>query len=140
MVTSAITVDNEDIPLLAEFIYRRYEYDGLDFEINAIKKVITFLHELYPSSNLLERRKMAQILKLQAITKFCHYAENVAAIAIAFKSTYRDEREEIKGIFNKIFTYSIGEIVDFYENMEKRQFSYIAKILGYPPLDLQDIR
>jgi hypothetical protein len=38
MVTSDITVDNGDIPLLAEFIYRRYEYGGLDFEINAIKK------------------------------------------------------------------------------------------------------
>ena len=57
--------------------------------------MITFWHELYPSTDILERMRMVQILRLQAITKFCHYAENVAAIAIAFKSTY-----------------SVGEIVD----------------------------
>ena len=46
----------------------------------------------------------------------------------------------MKGIFAKICKYGIGEIVDFYNNIDKKGSSYIAKILGYPILDLQNVR
>ena len=80
---------------------------------------------------------MRQILRLQAITKFCQQAENLAAFAIAFLSSYDDEEHETVGIFNKISKYSIGEIVNFYANINRRNTDYIAKFCGYPPLNVQ---
>ena len=50
---------------------------------------------------------MIQILKLEIIIKFCHYAKNLAAFAIAFDSLYTTTEEEIKRIFKIVSTYDL---------------------------------
>ena len=40
-------------------------------------------------------------------------------------------------VSGKIARYNVGQIVDFYSNIHKRDLGYIAKLFGYPPLDLQ---
>jgi hypothetical protein len=59
-----INENNSDVPLLAEFLYKRYPYDAIDFEIDSIKTMITFLPELYYKKGYLERERMFQILIL----------------------------------------------------------------------------
>jgi hypothetical protein len=132
--TSDIEIKNLDIPFLAEFIYKMYPYDALNFEIDAIQRTIEFLPQLYPEAGSLEIEKMIQILRLQTAIKFCQYAENLAAIAIAFQSSYDDEKQEMVGIFNKISRYNLGEIYDFYNSIGNRENKYFAKFYGYPPL------
>ena len=135
--TSDIEINNLDIPFLAAFIYKLYPYDALNFEIDAIQRMIEFLPQLYPQAGSLEREKMIQILRLQTAIKFCQYAENPAAIAIAFQSSYDDEKQEMIGIFTKISKYNLGEIYDFYNNIRNRENQHFAKFYGYPPLLLQ---
>jgi hypothetical protein len=109
----------------------------LNFEIDAIQRMMEFLPELYPEAGIPEREKMIQILRLQTAIKFCQYAENLAAIALAFRSSYDDEKQEMIGIFSKISKYNLGEINDFYSNINGRDDQYFAKFYGYPPLLLQ---
>jgi hypothetical protein len=136
--TSDIEINNSDIPFLAEFIYKIYPYDALNFEIDAIQKMIEFLPQLYPDVEPPQREKMIQILRLQTAIKFCQYAENLAVIAIAFQFSYDDGKKEMLGIFSKISRYSLGEINDFYNNIKNRENHYFAKFYGYPPLQLQN--
>jgi hypothetical protein len=82
--------------------------------------------------------KMIQTLKLEITMKFCHLAENTAAYALAFKSSYSDSKEELRGIFDKLSGYGIGEIVNFYDTLSKRRIDYFAKFIGYPHFDLQE--
>jgi hypothetical protein len=108
--------------------------NALNFEIDAIQRTIEFLPQLYPEAGSLEREKMIQILRLQTAMKFCQYVENLAAIAIAFQSSYDDEKQGMIGIFSKISKYNLGEIYDFYNNIRNRENQYFAKFYGYPPL------
>lgn len=77
MVTSDTDATDLDIPLLAKLIYEMYPYDALEFEINAIQKTLEFLTHLFVNTDPFGRERMIQILKLQTITKFCQYAENL---------------------------------------------------------------
>jgi hypothetical protein len=141
MVTSMpvfeIDSDNSGKSLFTEFLYKHYPYDALDFEIDAIKKMMTFLEQLYPNKSVAEIERMHRILRIQTISKFCHCSENLAAFAISFLSTYDDIEKEMAGVSDKIVKYNVGQIVDFYSNIHKRNTEYIAKLFGYPPLDLQ---
>lgn len=132
-----ITQESE-IPPLAEMLYSMYNDDGLFFMVDALREVIEFLPQLYPSSSKEEREKQIQILNLELIVKFCQYSENLAALALTFKSTFGDGTEEKLGLFKKISSYGISEIVDFYTHIEKRNTAYVSKFVGYPPLELQE--
>ena len=127
-----------NVPAFSNALYKLYLAKGLDFEIDSIEKNMIYLSELYPAVPKNERDDMMQILMIQMLSKFVHYAENTAAICLAFLTTYKDVREEISGITNKLITYNNGQITDFYTNISKRDISYIAKFMGYPPLRLQE--
>ena len=132
-----ITNPNIDVPAVSDVLYRLYHYQALDFEINSIKKIIEFLPQLYPNISSFEKIKMVQLLNLQIIIKFCHYAENLGAFSLSFLTTYKELKDEIIGSIKKIYSYNIGHINDFYANINNRDVSYVAKILGYPPIKLQ---
>jgi hypothetical protein len=66
-----IESDCSDKPLFTEFLYKHYPYDALDFEIDAIKKMMTFLEQLYPNKSAAEKERMLRILRIQTISKFC---------------------------------------------------------------------
>ena len=119
MITSDVDED-KDIPSLADALYHIYSIDGLMFTVNAIQKLIDFMDQLYPSTPKNEKDKMIQVLELEIIVKFCQCAENVGAFAIAFTDTYRDSKTEVLGLFSKISTYSVGEVVNFYAYIGKR--------------------
>lgn len=127
-----------NIPAFSNALYKLYLVKGLDFEIDSIEKIMFFLHQIYPTAPKNERDDMMQILMIELLSKFVHYAENTAAICLAFLTNFKDLREEISGITNKLITYNNGQITDFYTNISKRDISYIAKFMGYPPLRLQE--
>lgn len=129
---------DSEVPPLADMLYGMYSDDGLFFMANVLKQTIDFLPELYPNSNVEERKKQLQVLRLELITKFCQYAEDLAALALTFKSTHSNAKEEKIGLFKKIAGYGLSEIVDFYAHIDNRDVKYVAKFMGYPPLELQE--
>jgi hypothetical protein len=129
--------ENKEVLSLAEMFYRFYSFDAIPFTINASKKIIEFSNELYPNKPKKEQEKLVQILKLEIIAKFCLYAESLAAIAITFTYTYDDMKKEMMGLFSKVGDYNVNQVIDFYTNIQNRDMNYVAKIIGYPPLILQ---
>jgi len=130
--------ENKEIPTLAEMLYQRYPYDGLGFTIDALQQIRKSLSSFYPNSSEEIQVKMAQILKLEIIMKFCHYAENLAAIAITFNKKFDSSEEEMLSLFEKINEYQVPEVIDFYNQIPECDLEFIAKFLGYPPLLLQN--
>jgi len=53
-----IDSDSFGKPLFTEFLYKYYPYDALDFEIDAIRKMTTFLEQLYPNKSAAEMERM----------------------------------------------------------------------------------
>ena len=137
MPTSNVEED-KDIPTLAEMLYHRYPHDGLDFTIDALIKLRESLPTFYPETPKEEKGKMMQILKLEIIMKFCHYAENFAAVAITFNKKFDSSNDEMLSLFEKIYEYQVFEVIDFYKNIPECKLDYIAKFLGYPPIKLQN--
>jgi hypothetical protein len=129
--------ENKEVLSLAEMFYGFYSFDAIPFTVNALNKVSEFLNELYPNKSKKEQEKLIQILKLEIIAKFCLYAESLAAIAITFTYTYDDMKKEMMGLFSKVGDYKIDQVIDFYTNIQNRDVNYVAKIIGYPPLILQ---
>lgn len=127
-----------NLPTLAEASYKLNHHQAIDFEIDAINKISDFLPQLYPSVPEDEKRNMNKILNILILSKFCHYAENLAAYALSFWVTYDDEKDEMRGVFTTIVKYNMGQIIDFYAHVEKRDESYLAKLLGYPAIILQN--
>jgi len=129
---------NTDILALAEGLYKLNHHQAIYFEIEAINKVSTFMPELYPGAPRHERRKMQEIINVWTLSKFCHYAENLGAYSLAFLVSYTDPRDEINGILKYIVKYNMGQIVDFFSHIKKRDESYISKFLGYPAPRLEN--
>jgi hypothetical protein len=76
---------------MREIFYNFSCYDALTFEISTIGKTMMFLKELYmveiTSSHFSETelvQRMTRFLRLMLICKFCHFAEILVAIALAF--------------------------------------------------------
>ena len=137
MISQEIDDDSNGIPLLAEPLFNFYAFDALEFQIVNSKKVIDFLGELYPNETQQNYTKMRQILEIEYITKFCHYAENLGCISIAFNSVFEDFTEEIHDIFKNFLDYRVDQIIEFFSHVDSMSLSHIAKILGYPPPGIQ---
>lgn len=129
---------NEDkkIPTLAEMLYYQYPYDGLDFTIDVLQQLRKSIPSFYPKVPELHE-KMLQIIKLEIVMKFCHYAENLAAVAISFNKKFDSSEQEMLSLFDKIYEYDIFEVIDFYNQIPKCDLHFIAKFLGYPPIRIQ---
>lgn len=132
------SLNNNPYPKLAEAFYNIYNFDAIEFLVDVANKAITFSNELFAEATERERRKMQQILELEIIAKFCHYAESLAAISIAFSDTFDSEQDEWIGTYNTIAKYTVAQCLSFYRNIGTRDEKYVAKLMGYPPLDLQD--
>lgn len=137
MPTTDVEEDKE-IPTFAEMLYYNYQHDGLGFTIDSLKQQRESLPTFYPKSTEEEKIKMLQILKLEIIMKFCHYAENLAAVAITFNKKFDSSNEEMLGLFDKIYEYQISEVIEFYEKISDCNLDFIAKFLGYPCIQLQN--
>lgn len=119
-------------------LYHRYPYDGLGFTIDALLQMRKSLSSFYPNSSEEEQVKRAQVLKLEIIMKFCHYAENLAAVAITFNKKFDSSEEEMIALFEKIYEYHVSQVIDFYNQIPKCDLHFIAKFLGYSPIQLQN--
>ena len=128
---------NNSVPLLAKMLYHDYGIGALQLADEAIGKALDFLPELFVNLPPEGRNAFRQVLELERIVKFCHIAENLGAIAVAFKRSFDDEKQEILGIFDAITSYRVNYVVDFYKFIQTRELQYVAKIVGYPILDLQ---
>lgn len=129
--------NNEEPPTVAQKLYRYYQFDCLNSVVYLLRKNLDMLDKIYPDMSTEELDKASKIVKVEILTSFCQLAESLAAMAIAFKRSYDSEIQETLGLYEKLVCYTLGEIGDFYENVGWRDHGYFAKILGYPPLDLQ---
>lgn len=129
---------NTGVLALADSLYRFNHHQAISFEINAISKLATFIPELFPGVPNHEIDKIKQVINVWTLAKFCHYAETVAAYSLSFLVSYDDQKDEINGIFKYIIKYSMGQIVDFFTYINKRDEAYISQILGYPAPRLQN--
>lgn len=129
--------ENKKIPTLAEMLYYRYPYDGLDFTINALQQLMKNIPSFYPKVPELHV-KMLQIIKLEIIMKFCHYAENFAAVAITFNKKFDSSELEMLNLFDNIYKYQVKEVTKFYKKIPNCDLDLIVKFLGYPPIRVQN--
>lgn len=129
--------ENKEIPTFAEMLYYKYHYDGLDFSIDALQQLIKSIPTIYPKVPE-QHEKMLQIIKLEILMKFCHYAENLAAFAITFNEKYDSSEEEMLSLFEKIYEYEVPQVIEFYNKIPNCDLQFIAKFLGYPPIKLQN--
>jgi hypothetical protein len=88
---------------------------------------------------------MHRFLRLMLITKYCQFAETLGATAIAFLNTkikgsnlVHSKGDEQQIVLNSLSHYQVGDITNFYRTINKRQTSYLADLMGYPPPSLQD--
>ncbi|MBI5378425.1 MAG: hypothetical protein HZA82_07370 [Thaumarchaeota archaeon] len=130
--------DDKEIPTLAEMLYKKYQYDGIGFTIDALLQIRKSIRSLYPQSPESEQDKMSQVIKLEIIMKFCHFAENLAAIAITFNKKFDSSEEEMRSLFDQIYEYGVSDVIDFYEQIPTCDLDFIAKFLGFPPIKLQN--
>lgn len=68
-----------------------------------------------------------QMINLEIFVTMIHYAEVLAANLLAF-------RKKRKRFHKTLLFYKGSEIIDFYKKVKHRKLSYIANLLGYPPL------
>ncbi len=129
--------DDKEIPTLAEVLYKNYQYDGLGFTIDALLQIKKSISSFYPQSPKSEQDKMVQVIKLEIIMKFCHFAENLAAVAISFNKKFDSNEEEMRSLFDQIYEYEVSDVIDFYKQIPTSDLHFIAKFLGYPPIKLQ---
>jgi hypothetical protein len=126
-----------DVPFLGRIFYQDYEMATLQFVDQALEKAAEFLPELFPGIPSDAVGHLKQAMMLERLVKFCHIAENVGAIAIAFKPSYDDEKQEILGIFETLSTYEVGDVVNFYREIGTQKLQYVARFAGYPFLHWQ---
>lgn len=82
-------------PALANALYKLNNYQALNFEIIVLQKILSLLQDLYPDEPIKENNLDKAVI-LMTLTKFCQYAENLAAYAIAFLTTYRNQSSHEK--------------------------------------------
>jgi hypothetical protein len=129
--------DSADLPLLARHFYNEYRLPALQLADEAIGKAIEFLPELFPNLPKDGINEFRQLLELERIVKFCQIAENLGAIAVAFKPSYENEKQEIQGIFQTLTEYHVGDVVNFYHDISEQRLEQVATFLGYPFLNWQ---
>src|SRR5919106_1854547 len=146
-----IEIDPSRKNLVNKILYEYSCYDALEFEISCIRKVMETLKELFfldiKHSRFTETevtQRMNRFLYLMLITKYCQFAETLGATAVAFLDTkikgsnmVHSKDEEQKIVLNTLSSYHVGDAVNFYSAMKSRDTSYIADLMGYPPLSLQ---
>jgi len=74
-----------------------------------------------------EARLVHQMIMLEIFVTTLHYAEVLAANLLAF-------RKKRKGFHKTLLHYKGSEVIEFYKKVKHRKLSYIANLLGYPPL------
>lgn len=126
-------------------------YDALDFEIQGIIKLLQNYTSLFDKENSngyfkktnLEARER-KILIIMLINKAIHYMETLGATSLAIlktksKKPYERYNEKIeKDIFIKtLSTYTVGDVVNFYRDIETRPYNYLYRLFGYPPSEFQ---
>jgi hypothetical protein len=72
------------------------------------------------------------------------FSETLGATAIAFLNTkikgsnmVHSKGDEQKIVLNTLSSYHVGDVTNFYSTIKSRRTSYIAELMGYPPLSLQ---
>jgi hypothetical protein len=134
-----------------EIFYDFSCYDALDFEILCIRRVRDTLKELFlldiknsrfTESEVTERMK--RFLNLMLIARYCQLAETLGATAIAFLNTkikgsniVHSKEEEQQLVLNTLSSYYVGDVINFYSKIRDGKTSYVANLLGYPPLSWQ---
>lgn len=130
--------DDTDIAKFADMLYHLYPIDGLNFTVQSLLHTLDSLDSLHPKASEEDKARMTHVLKLEIITKFCHFAENLGAVIISFNDTYNSAQEEHIGLFKTLGNYEPSDIIKMYEKIETYSSNSVARFVGYPPLDIQD--
>lgn len=126
-----------DLPFLARHFYHDYRLPALQLVDEALGKTIEFLSELFPALPMDALEEFRQLLELERVVKFCQIAENLGAIAVGFKPSYENEKEEMLGLYKTLTEYAVGDVTNFYRDVNSLSLELVARFLGYPYLSWQ---
>lgn len=126
-----------DLPFLARHFYHEYRLPALQLVDETLGKAIEFLPELFPALPKPALDEFRQLLELERVVKFCQIAENLGAIAVGFKPSHENEKQEILGLYQTLTGYDVGDVINFYRNVNSLSLELVAKFLGYPYLSWQ---
>lgn len=108
----------------------------LHFKVKMLERVLQDFDSFFTEIGV-ENEKSSlihEMIRLEIIVTTVHYAEVVAANLLAFKTKH-------KRYHKKLLSYSVSAVNDFYKKIKQRQISYIADLLGYPPLhQISDVK
>lgn len=145
-----IVIDENDYENIEDLFYRFITVDSIDFEVECIKKNLKLVKELFieeihnsPFEERLFVSRMEKMLHSQLFSKFCHFAETLALIALAYlnpQSTlepYSTKKDQMKSLVKNLKELDVSAARDFYRDIQGRKEDVIAEVMAYPTLVLQ---
>ena len=101
----------------------------LFFKVKMMQKALQNFDSWFPETKEEdgEAGLIHNMIKLEIYVTTLHYAEVLAANLLAF-------RKKRKRFHKTLLSYIGSDIFEFYKKIKNRRLSYIANLLGYPPL------
>lgn len=114
---------------LAQILSMYQSHPWLFFKVKMLHKALQNFSSWFPEIKKEddEADLLCQMINLEIFVTTLHYAEVLAANLLAF-------RKKRKRFHKTLLSYKGSEIFDFYKKIKHRRLSYIANLLGYPPL------
>jgi len=121
-----------------EVMYEFYSWDARGFVADFIKGAIDNPPQPFYALPSDLQEKARGLLIVELVSKFCESAEDLAAFGIAFATEFYKDALDPDDVWKKLAEYQVGDVVNFYRDIQRRGPDYFANLHGYPPLDLQE--
>jgi len=114
---------------VAQLLSMYQSHPWLYFKVKMLHKALKNFSSWFPEIEKEDEDAdlLCQMINLEIFVTTLHYAEVLAANLLAF-------RKKRKRFHKTLLSYKGAEIFDFYKKIKHRRLSYIANLLGYPPL------
>lgn len=130
-----------------DLFYSYPAYDAIDFEIQSILKLVDNYKSYFESVNknnkhgkeAIEKREK-KILIIMLLNKVVHYMETLGAVSLAILATKSEisyerynKNVEKEMFISRLSLYDVGDVVNFYRDIQNRSNKYLYRLFGYPP-------
>lgn len=101
----------------------------LFFKVKMLQRTLQNFDSWFPEIEKEDKEAglVHQMINLEIFVTMLHYAEVLAANLLAF-------REKRKRFHKILLFYKGSDVFEFYKKIKHRRLSYVANLLGYPPL------
>lgn len=126
--------------IMATLLPFHYNLSHLSIPTETLKRVFlekwdTVYPELSSDPHKSDFYKWA--IRIELLTKFCQFSENLGAHMIAAR-TVTDDYTDLERYTSQLLDYKIADVVEFYKNIENSDLNFFSEIMAYPSLSKQE--